>query len=125
MRVLLDEHLNWRLARAFGSSYEVRSVRGMGWTGKHNGVLLSAAAQEFDVMLSMDRGLEHQQRLSDYDLAVVLLIAPSNRLEDTVTLIPDLERLSAGVKPGCLLCCKAHGSAKVGPTPSTTSRYTL
>ena len=103
MRVLLDEHLNWRLARAFSEAHEVRSVRGMGWTGKLNGVLLRAAEQEFDVMVTMDRSIEHQQSLPQYDIAVVLLIGPSNRLEDTLEFVPEVERLlDAGVEPGRL-----------------------
>lgn len=103
MRVLLDEHLNWRLARAFGATHDVRSVRGMGWTGKKNGVLLHAAAQAFDVLVMIDRSLEHQQRLPQYDLAVVLLLGPSNRLEDTEGFVPAVERLLAeGVEPSRL-----------------------
>lgn len=103
MRVLLDEHLNWRLARAFSEAHEVRSVRGMGWTGRKNGVLPSAAEQEFDVMVTMDQNMEHQQSLSQYDIAVVLLIGPSNRLEETLGFVPDVERLlEAGVEPGRL-----------------------
>ena len=30
MRILLDEQLDWRLARAFSPGDDVRSVRGMG-----------------------------------------------------------------------------------------------
>lgn len=103
MRVLLDEHLNWRLARAFSEAHEVRSVRGMGWNGARNGVLLSAAEQAFDAIVTMDQSMEHQQSLPQYDIAVLLLIGPSNRLEDTVGLVPSVERLlDAGVEPGHL-----------------------
>ena len=103
MRVLLDEHLNWRLTRSFGDQHEVRSVRGMGWTGKRNGDLLRAAEREFDVFVTMDRNMEHQQSLPRYDLAVVLLMAGSNRLEDTETFVPAVERLlQDGVEAGRL-----------------------
>ena len=102
MRVLLDEHLNWRLARSFGPDYDVRSVRGVGWTGTRNGNLLRAAEDEFDALVTMDRGMEHQQRLSDFDLAVVLLLARSNRLRDTEGLVPDVERVLSAARPGRL-----------------------
>lgn len=103
MRVLLDEHLNWRLAREFSDAHEVRSVRGMGWSGKKNGVLLSAAESEFDVIVTMDGNMEYQQSLPKYDLAVVLLVGPSNRLEDTAGHVPEVERLLVGgVEPGRL-----------------------
>jgi hypothetical protein len=75
----------------------------MGWTGKLNGVLLNAAEQEFDVMVTMDRSIEHQQSLPQCDIAVVLLIGPSNRLEDTVGFVPEVERLlDVGVEQGRL-----------------------
>ena len=75
----------------------------MGWTGKLNGELLNAAEQEFDVMVTMDQSIEYQQSLSQYDIAVVLLIGPSNRLEDTLAFVPAVERLlDAGVEPGRL-----------------------
>ncbi len=102
MRVLLDEHLNWRFARAF-TGHDVRSVRGMGRAGRQNGDLLSAAAQAFDVLVAMDRNMEHQQSLPMDDLAVVLLVGPSNRLEDTRRAVPAMERLlEAGVVAGRL-----------------------
>ena len=103
MRVLLDEHLNWRLAREFSGSYDVRSVRDVGWAETKNGALLRAAEAEFDVLVTMDRNMEHQQSLPGYDLAVVLLVGRSNRLEDTVGHVPAVERLLAeGVTPGRL-----------------------
>lgn len=103
MRILLDEQLDWRLARLFSQTHEVRSVRGMGWTGMRNGDLLTAAEQEFDVFVTMDRNLEYQQHLLRYNLAVILLVSTSNRLEDTKGAVPEIEDvLDAGVKPGRL-----------------------
>ena len=101
MRILLDEQLNWRLARVFSSPHEVYSVRDMGWTGMQNGDLLRLAEREFDVIVTMDRNMEHQQDLLRYNLAVILLLSTSNRLEDTEGFVPEVERLLAlGVEPG-------------------------
>ena len=75
----------------------------MGWAGKKNGVLLSAAEAEFDVLVTMDGNMEHQQNLPTYDVTVVLLVGPSNRLEDTVGYVPKVERLlEGGVEAGRL-----------------------
>ena len=101
MRVLLDENLDWRLAHSFGAGYEVRSVRGMRWTGTWNGNLLRLAETEFDVFVTVDRGLEHRQVLASADLAVVLL-AKSNRLADTEGLVPAVERVLLAAEPGRL-----------------------
>ena len=100
---MLDEHLDWRLARCFNDAHEVRSVRSMGWSGMSNGELLDAAEHLFDVLVTMDQSIEHQQHLLRYDLAVVLLASASNRLRDTEKLVPSIERvLAAGTEPGRL-----------------------
>lgn len=43
------------------------------------------AAKEFDVLLTVDRGLEHQQNFTGVAIAVVVIHAPSN---DIVLLRP-------------------------------------
>ena len=60
----------------------------MGWASKKNGELLTLAAAQFDVFLTVDRNLSYQQDLSAFDIAVVVLVAPGNRLVDLRPLIP-------------------------------------
>ena len=79
MRVLLDENVDRRLKQSLDDEFEVLTVTECGWSGKKNGELLRAAEQEFDVLLTMDRNMEHQQNLSALDLGVVLILARSNR----------------------------------------------
>ena len=75
----------------------------MGWSGMRNGELLAAAEDEFDVLITMDQNMQHQQHLPRYDLAVILLTSVSNRLQDTARMVPSIERvLSAGIEPGNL-----------------------
>jgi hypothetical protein len=40
------------------------------------------AEKEFDVFITVDRKLAEQQHLPSFRIAVILLRAPSNRLED-------------------------------------------
>lgn len=49
MRILLDECVPARLGREL-VGHEVRTVPEMGWASKENGVLLSLAEGEFDVV---------------------------------------------------------------------------
>ena len=51
----------------------------MGWSGMRNGELLAAAEDQFDVLITMDQNMQHQQHLPRYDLAVTLLTSVSNR----------------------------------------------
>jgi hypothetical protein len=62
----------------------------MGWAGKQNGDLLASAIGQFDVFLTADRNLSYQQDVSAFDIAIVVLAAPSNRLEDLKALVPEL-----------------------------------
>ena len=87
MRVLLDECLPRRLKRDL-VAHDVRTVPEMGWASKRNGELLRLAEQEFDVFLTVDRRLQHQQQLSAFGIAVIVLMAGSNRLLDLRPLIP-------------------------------------
>ena len=63
-----------------GREYEVKIVPLMGWAGVKNGKLLALAAEEFDVFVTVDRNLSFQQNLPQFDIAVVVLQAPSNSL---------------------------------------------
>ena len=62
----------------------------MGWAAVENGKLLTLAAKEFDVFVTVDRNLIFQQNLPRFDVAVVVLRAPTNRLEDLRPLVPKL-----------------------------------
>ena len=54
----------------------------MGRAAKKNGELLRLAEAEFDVFITVDRNLSFQQNLPDFNIAVLILSAPSNRLAD-------------------------------------------
>jgi hypothetical protein len=99
MKVLLDESLPRPLKRELGP-HEVETVPEMGWAGKDNGELLQLASLQFDVFISADQGLEYQQNLSGYDIAVVTLVARTNRLEDLAPIVPKLLEILPKLKPG-------------------------
>ena len=81
MKLLLDECIDRKLAREFVGN-EVKTVPQMGWAGVKNGELLALAETEFDVFITVDRSLSFQQNLQQFNIAVVVLQAPSNRLAD-------------------------------------------
>jgi hypothetical protein len=87
MRVLLDECLPKKLKRDVQADV-VKTVPEMGWAGTKNGALLHLVEREFDVFLTNDQNLEHQQNLKRFDLAVVVLVALTNDIEDLRPLMP-------------------------------------
>ena len=62
----------------------------MGWAGIKNGALLTLAEKEFDVFVTVDRNLSFQQNLLNFNIAVLVLHAPSNRLADLRPLAPKI-----------------------------------
>jgi predicted nuclease of predicted toxin-antitoxin system len=99
VRILLDENLDWRL-ETFLPGHEVKSVPRIGWAGLKNGKLLARAAENFDVLVTMDGSMSSQQNLSKLKIAIVALRAKSNRLADTSPLMPKVLALLPTLKPG-------------------------
>ena len=99
MKLLLDESLPQDL-RLHLSGHEAVTVPFRGWASKRNGELLRLASPEFDVFITADQNLEHQQNIGQFDIAVVILMAPSNRLADLMPLVPKALGLLASVRPG-------------------------
>lgn len=92
MKLLLDECIDRRLAREL-VGYEVKTVPQMGWAGIKNGQLLALAESEFDVFITVDRNLSFQQNLPQFNIAVIVLQAPSNRLAALKPLAPKISAI--------------------------------
>jgi predicted nuclease of predicted toxin-antitoxin system len=89
MRILLDESLPRKLGFSL-SGHHVRTVQHMGWNGLVNGKLLSAATGQFDVLVTGDQNMQYQQNADQLPLSVVVLIAPNNKLESFLPMMPRL-----------------------------------
>ena len=99
MRVLLDENLPRALAAHLGE-HDVRTVQAEGWAGTKNGELLQRAESHFDALLTMDRGLPHQQKLGVSGLRIVIIRAQSNRMIHLTPLVDTIEQTLAAMPPG-------------------------
>ena len=99
MRILIDECLNWRLARALTGHYAVSTQR-MGWAGLKNSALLNEAEKQFDVFITGDLNLNFQQDATKYNIAVVVLHAESTQLHHTLPLMPNVLALLPTLKSG-------------------------
>lgn len=99
MRVLLDECVTRYLKRDF-TGHEVSTVEEAGFKGLKNGRLLQAMSGRFDALVTVDQNLQHQQNLSAYGVAIIVLKARRSTYPMLKPLIPELlERLET-VKPG-------------------------
>jgi hypothetical protein len=65
-----------------------------------NGELLLQAQGRFDVLVTGDQNLEYQQNLSQTTLAIIVLIAPDNRVPTIVAMAPDVLLALSSARPG-------------------------
>jgi hypothetical protein len=98
VRLLLDESLPRPLTDLL-VGHDVQTVTQMGWTSLDNGALLRQAAAQFDALLTADQNIEFQQNLKTLSIAVVVLVAHSNRLESLEPLVPDVLRVLETLQP--------------------------
>ena len=100
MRLLLDECVPRRFLRDL-SGLDASHVLDEQWSGKTNGELLELLATEgFTVFVTVDQRLPFQQNVSQAAVAVIVLIAKSNRLKDLRPLVNQLRAQLESVVPG-------------------------
>ena len=99
MRILLDECIP-RALKAHSVNHDCRTVPEAGWAGKKNGTLLKLAEGNYEVFLTLDKGMQYQQNLSGCVIAVLIIKAPSNRIEDLIDRVPACLTALDRVRPG-------------------------
>ncbi len=99
MKLLIDECLP-RSLKQFLGGHQCRTVQEMGWSGQKNGALLALADVEFDVLVTMDQGIEYQQQLANLKIAVLVFSARSNQIEDLAPLVPAALDVLRNIQPG-------------------------
>ncbi len=99
MRIVLDHNLDWRLKRLL-PGHEVVTAKDMGWEEAGDGDLLAVAEAEFNVLLTGDKNLRHQQNLLGRDIALIVLVVRWNILPGLAPLMPKVIALLPTVQPG-------------------------
>jgi hypothetical protein len=76
----------------------------MGWSGKKNGELLQLmTGQGFEVLLTVDQNIRHQQNLQAAGIAVIVMKAKSNRLAELTPLMPSALASLCSIRPGTIV----------------------
>lgn len=92
MRILLDESAPRALKRLL-PGHEVETAPERGWGSVRNGELLRLASDAgFDVFVTPDQSLPHQQNLPAFDIAVVVLACGLNRMATYEPLAGELRK---------------------------------
>jgi predicted nuclease of predicted toxin-antitoxin system len=96
MRVLLDECLPERLKDEL-PGHVVLTVREAGLSGKKNGLLMELASTQFDVLVTIDRGLPSHRNPTSNKLGVILVHARSNSFASLLALLPRIRQAVAAL----------------------------
>ena len=100
MRILVDECLNPRIREAF-VGHEVATVREMGWGGTTNGKLLALAQEaQFEVFVTFDQNLPHQQNMQKLSLGILVVVAADNNMRFLRPLFAELLSAAEGLTAG-------------------------
>jgi predicted nuclease of predicted toxin-antitoxin system len=97
MKILLDECTPHVLKRLL-TGFEISTVQDLGWSGITNGALLKLAENQFDVLITSDQNLKHQQNLTGRKLAILQL--PTNQIPTIIELAPAVEIALTTIEPG-------------------------
>jgi hypothetical protein len=90
------------------TEFEIRTVQEQGWSAVQNGELLRRAAERFDVLVTADQRLQHQQNIAGLNIGVVIIVAVDTRLPHLRTAIPELRIAISNVAAGSFAIVKTQ-----------------
>jgi predicted nuclease of predicted toxin-antitoxin system len=99
MRLLLDECVPRRLKRDF-VEFEILTIYEAGFKGLKNGALIRSASRNFEILITVDKNIRHQQNKDKLSIAIIILSAKSNRYESLSPLIPKALKALENIKIG-------------------------
>jgi hypothetical protein len=99
MRIILDECLPRRVLRDI-PDHHVTTVPRQGWAGITNGALLTRITSDFDIFITMDSNIVHQQNLKGLQVCLIVLHGPNSRYETLQPLLPQIRSAIANAQPG-------------------------
>ena len=102
MRVFLDACIDPRVSELF-EGHDVTTAFQLGWHHLKDHVLLPRVQEQFDVLVTIDGGFEHEHNLKKLSLGIVIVHVSKNKLEFYRPLEPRLRDAVAAVRPGQVL----------------------
>lgn len=100
MKLLLDECLPRKLKREF-VGHEVITIDEAVFKGLKNGKLIQAASETgFEVLISVDKNIEHQQNKTNLPISILVLSAKTNRIESLLPLMTEALKVLGTIKTG-------------------------
>ena len=99
MKILIDECLPSRLKHQY-PDHIVFTVQEMGWEGKKDKELLKLAVDEgFEIFITIDKNIEHQQNISEIRLGIIVFDIPRTKLENLIPMTNKVIELISKARP--------------------------
>ena len=99
MKVVLDACVPQPLRNAI-QGHDVYTARYVGLSLLGDAELLNAIEGRYDVLVTCDRGIPWQNQFAGRRIALIVLRAPTNKLQDLVLLMPKLHQVLPTMQPG-------------------------
>jgi predicted nuclease of predicted toxin-antitoxin system len=118
MKILLDECLPLDFRHSF-PTHDAHTTQWAGLKSKKNGeLLLAAEVAGYDVLVTVDQGIPHQQYPAGRKLSIILLRSRTNQLGDLLPLVDAIMQALATIQPGQTveIPLSATGSPAVRPS---------
>jgi len=80
--------------------HECETVRDAGFSGKENGELIGFAEKKFEVLITIDKNIRHRQNIAGRNVAILIIHAASNDLDDIRPHVPQALVALKAIKPG-------------------------
>ena len=97
MRILFDQGTPVPLREHF-PGHSVETAYEKGWSTLRNGELLAKAEVEFDLLVTTDRNLRHQQNLAEQRIAILVL--PTTSWPRLQKIASQIAAAVASLQPG-------------------------
>ena len=100
MKILLDECLPVDFRHSF-PTHDTHTAQWAGLKGKGNGELLRAAEiAGYDVLLTIDQGIPHQQPSAGRRISIILVRSRTNQIEDLFPMVNAILEVLETIQPG-------------------------
>jgi len=97
LRILLDEGVPDIIQKRL-AHLPIFTVTEMGWLGFKNGVLLDSMMGDFQIIITTDKNLRHQQNLQKRQISAIILRA--NDIPSVIEMLPHIEEAINAIVPG-------------------------
>ena len=102
MKILLDENVHHGF-RGLLVGHDVFTVQWLGWGSIKNGELIKKADGQFDVLITVDRGIRYQNDFTDKKISVITIVSKFNQLNHLKPFAPTILLKLNHIRPGMVI----------------------